>query len=368
MSIPKTCKGAVLVEFGKPLEIIDIEIPATGAGEILVKNHLSGICGSDVHQAEFGLSTSWYPLPMLMGHEGLGEIVELGEGRTVDINGEELHIGDRIMWTSYECGECYWCKSVKNGIFCADKVFYGFEHPSKLMGHFAEYTHITAPTQVVKVPEVLTDAEVVGCACAGRSVFRGLELLGQIHANDTVVVQGCGPIGLFATVAAHASLAGQIIVIGAPADRLELAKEWGATHTIDLDVYKDPEERKRMVYEWTNGRGAEIVIEASGFAPAFAEGVELCKMGGKYLMLGITNLNKIQFAPGLILSRCIDIIGSRAAFIENYDQALKFILKHRNDYPFEKLVTNQYRLEDINQALAGMKAGTEIKPVIDFSL
>jgi len=96
-SIPTTCKAAVLVEYGTPLEIREIEIPAIGPGAVLVKVLMAGICGTDVHQQK-GELTIKSPLPNLPGHETIGRIVTLGDGRVKDAAGEELKVGDRIMW------------------------------------------------------------------------------------------------------------------------------------------------------------------------------------------------------------------------------------------------------------------------------
>jgi D-arabinose 1-dehydrogenase-like Zn-dependent alcohol dehydrogenase len=107
-SIPKTCKAAVLEEYGKQLAIREVAVPEIGPGAILVKVEMAGICGTDVHQQQ-GELTIKSPLPNIQGHETIGRIVELGEGRMKDAAGEEIKIGDRIMWAHADCGECYWC-------------------------------------------------------------------------------------------------------------------------------------------------------------------------------------------------------------------------------------------------------------------
>jgi threonine dehydrogenase-like Zn-dependent dehydrogenase len=362
--VPQTCKAAVLEEYGGLLQIREVAVPAVEAGGILVKVEVAGICGTDVHQRKGELSIR-PPLPLIPGHETIGRIVELGAVRLRDSAGEELKIGDRIMWAHADCGECYWCQIAREPVLCARRAGYGFAPPAALRGGFAEYEYVDPLTNVVKVPDELTDEEAVGVGCAFRSVVAGFERFGTFDLMSDVVVQGAGPIGLYSTVLARESGARTIIVLGAPKNRLELAKEWGADHVVDIGEVKTPEERKELILGLTGGRGPEVVVEASGVPAAFAEGVELIGRGGKYLVLGQSSTIEAPFAPGLITGKALTVIGSVSAAIPHFYRALQFIKTHRATYAFGDIVTRTYRLEDINQALEDMEAGREIKPVID---
>ena len=109
VQIPKKSKAMVLSEYGKPLEMREYPIPEIEPRAILVKVEMAGICGSDVHQwrGKLGLGSN---LPTIQGHETIGKIVKLGEGRTHDAAGEPIKVGDLIMWAQVDCGECFWCK------------------------------------------------------------------------------------------------------------------------------------------------------------------------------------------------------------------------------------------------------------------
>jgi L-iditol 2-dehydrogenase len=363
-SIPKTCKAAVLEEYGRPLQIREVAIPEIGPGAILVKVEMAGICGTDVHQQKGELSIK-SPLPNIQGHETIGRIVTLGDGRVRDAAGEEIKIGDRIMWAHADCGECYWCQIARDPVLCAKRSGYGWAPPVALRGGFAEYEYITPATNVVKVPEELTEEEAVGVGCAFRSVVAGYERFGKVGLMNDVVIQGAGPIGLYSTVVARESGARTIIVIGAPTNRLELAKRWGADHVVDIDEYKTADERKEVILGLTQGRGPEIVVEASGVPAAFTEGVDLIGKAGRYLVLGQSSGNSATFVPSMITSKALTIVGSVSAAVPHFYKALQFIKTHRAKYPFADLVSRKYQLEDINQALADMQSGKEIKPVID---
>jgi L-iditol 2-dehydrogenase len=362
--IPKTCKAAVLTEYGKPLELRTVPIPEVPDGGILVKVEMAGICGSDIHisQGKLGIKA---PLPFIMGHETIGRIVSLGKGRAHDAAGEPLCIGDRIIWAHADCYDCYYCNILRKPMLCEHRIGYGMSPTDKLMGGFAEYELVIPVTKVVKVPAELTEEEAIGVACAFRSVVAAFEKLGGIGLADTVVIQGAGPVGLYSLILAKESGAGTTIVIGAPKERLSLATKWGADHVIDIDEVKDPNERKKLVDGLTKNRGPELVVECSGFAPAFNEGINMVQKGGRYLIIGQTSPQEIPFSPYTILQKNLQIIGSGGAIIHHFYKALEFIRTHRTKYNFGDIVSRKFRLEDVNEALASMKAGTEIKPVID---
>jgi threonine dehydrogenase-like Zn-dependent dehydrogenase len=248
---------------------------------------------------------------------------------------------------------------------CAKRSGYGFAPPEALRGGFAEYEYVTPATKVVKVPDELTEEEAIGVGCAFRSVVAGYERLGGIRFQENVVIQGAGPIGLYSLLMAVECGAGKVIVIGAPAGRLDLAKKWGASNVINIDVVKDPAQRKEQVLSLTSGRGPEVVIEGSGIPAAFNEGLDMIQKGGRYLVMGQTSAVTLPVAPGIITGKGLTVVGSVSAAIPHFYKALQFIKIKRTKYPFANIVTTKYRLEQINDALANMASGTEIKPVID---
>ncbi len=364
MPIPKTCQAAILEEYGKPLQIREVAIPEVEPGGVLVKVEMAGICGTDVHQQRGDLTIK-SPLPNIQGHETIGRIVKLGNGRTQDSAGEGLKTGDRIMWAHADCGACYWCEIARDPVLCARRSGYGFAPPNALRGGFAEYEYITPATKVIKVPDELSEEEAVGVGCAFRSVVAGYERLGKIGFQEDVVIQGAGPIGLYSTVVARESGARKIIVVGAPQKRLDLALRWGADAVINIDEIQLGTRRKEQILDLTEGRGPALVVEGSGIPAAFTEGLELIQKGGRYLVLGQSSAAQTSFMPSIITSKCLTIVGNASAAIPHFYKALQFIKNKRTKYPFAEIVSHKYQLEQINEALANMEAGREIKPVID---
>lgn len=365
-NIPKTCKAMVLVEYGQPDVMQDVVIPEVKTGDILVKVQLAGICGTDVHQNLGDLSIK-PPTPMIQGHETLGKIVDMKDV-TVDVAGTPVKEGDRILWAHQFCGTCYPCKILQQPYMCDHSKGYGFAPPTALRGGFAEYELVTAGTDFVRVPDSVTDEEALGVGCAFRTVINGFSKIdahGGVPAGATVVVQGVGPVGLYSVVMAAQSSASKVIAVDGVASRLEFAKKWGATDTINLNEVKDSHERAEMVRKMTGGIGAEIVVECSGFPPAINEGLDYLSKGGTYLVMGQTSRRGVEIIPNDIMNKQACILGSGSADIRHFVKALKFIEAHKDRYPFGELISTKYALEDLNVALKSMLNGEDLKAAID---
>ena len=365
-TIPDICKAMVLKKYGEPDVIEEVKIPEVKDGDVLVKVQLAGICGTDVHQNIGDLAIK-PPEPMIQGHETIGKIVEM-KGVEKDVAGTPLKIGDRIMWAHQFCGECYYCKVLHQPYMCSSSKGYGFAPPFALRGGFAEYELVTKGTDIVRIPDSLTDEEALGVGCAFRTVVNGYDKVakyGGIPTGGTVVVQGVGPVGLYSVVMAAQSAAAKVIAVDGVASRLEFAKKWGATDTINLSEIKDPHERANLVREMTGGIGADLVVECSGFPPAINEGIDYLAKEGKYLVMGQTSRRSVEIIPNDFMNKNACIFGSGSADIRHFIKALKFIEANKDKYPFGEIISRKYELEDLNAALKSMLHGGDLKAAID---
>jgi len=336
-------------------------------GALLVKTSCSTICGTDVHLVDGTLNRK-VNLPVIAGHEMTGRIAAMGPGSEQDSTGQTVQVGDRIVWTRTNCGHCYMCRVAKTPTLCEDARVYMYEnmdHPPHLLGGFSEYVYVLPKSGRVRVPDDVDDALASMASCAFRSVLHAMDALDAIKPTDTVIIQGTGPLGLLATCVAYVSSARRIIAIGAPNDRLELACEFGAHDTLSIDN-SDAEERLAFVRDATQGRGADVVMEFTGNPRAFVEGMSLARRGGTYLVVGQLGPGEISLAPSTFVHRNLKVIGSLAGGAKDYWAALKFIQDHRSEFPFEKLVSNRYSLENVNEAISAMRAQREIKPILGF--
>ena len=366
--IPRTCKAAALVAFGKPLELIDVQIPEPEPGAILVKMSMASVCATDVHAAEGSSSFAEDRFPSVQGHEMTGRIVRLGAGVTRDSVGQPLAEGDRLVWTHGFCGQCLNCTVENERTLCLNRApWHGpaTEFPY-LTGGFAEYGYVFPSSGRVKVPDDLPDELAAAASCSLRTVIHGFDRLGTLDDRHSVVIQGSGPLGLFSLARAVRSGPSNIIVIGGPARRLEVARHWGATHTIDIDEVPSAADRHDLVMGWTNGLGGDAVIEVSGAKPAFLEGFEMLRRGGRYLVIGQLHGETVPFRPSDIVRKNARIIGTASAAVQHYHRALQFLQHNRERFDWMEMISNHYPLERINEAIDRMRTWEEIKPAITF--
>lgn len=366
-SLPKTCLAAVMTKPNAPIDVREVRVPdRIEPGAALVRIDVASICGSDIHQWE-GESGVRLSHPVILGHEMMGTIVRRGEGLTHDSIGQPLAEGDRIIWSHAACGNCFYCRVLRQETLCPNRVI-GMNASAEvfpyILGGFSQYCYVLPTAGKVRVPEDVKSEWASPAACALRSVLHGFERVGQIEPHETVVIQGAGPLGLYATAIAHHLGARQIIVIGAPADRLAVARQWGATETISIEEVSGPRQRRSRVQELTNGLGADVVMELSGAVPAVPEGIQLARRGGRYLIMGQLGSHEVQVRPALITLKHLSLIGTFSADIRHYWKALDFIRQTRDKFDFDAMISNRYPLREINEAMHNMQGFREIKPLV----
>lgn len=306
-------KAAVLEAFKAPLQFRDYPLPPTlEPGAALVRTEMAGICGTDVHLWKGELPIQ---LPVILGHETVGIIEQLGAELTQDWSGEPLRVGDRVTWTSTtSCGKCYYCAEKRQPTRCPQRRAYGIgyrsDQPPHFLGGYAEFHYLRPSANIFRIPNDLPTESVIGAGCALITAIHGVERTG-IEWQDTVVVQGAGPVGIAALAVAKSAGASKVIVIGGPAHRLEMARRFGADATISLDEVKTPEARLKAVRDLTRGYGADVVLECVGIPTAVPEGMEMCRDGGKYLVLGhYCNAGPVEWNPHVITRKQLQVSGS----------------------------------------------------------
>jgi threonine dehydrogenase-like Zn-dependent dehydrogenase len=180
-----------------------------------------------------------------------------------------------------------------------------------------------------------------------------------------VVVQGAGPVGISALAVAKSAGAGQVIVIGGPRHRLEMAQQFGADHTIDLDQVREPSARLAALRELTGGYGADVVLECVGLPNAVVEGMEMCRDGGKYLVLGhYCDAGTVAFNPHVITRKQLQVFGSWSSEPRHLKAAIEFLCATKKQFPFASMVTHRFPLEQANEALATTAKWQSAKSVL----
>ena len=353
MSLPTEAAAAVMSAFNEPLEVRTYPLPREMAeGDMLVRVDLAGVCGTDVHLHKGQLPI---PLPMILGHESVGTIVTMGAPRR-DWVGNPLALGDRVTWSvGLWCDECYYCRVARIPTRCENRTAYGVsmpcDQPPHLMGGYSQYHYLHARAAVFKLPDDLPGEAVVGAGCAIVTAVHGFEKMG-LNWGESVVVQGAGPVGLASMVISKEAGGYPVIMIGGPKDRLDVAKRFGAELTINIDEVRDAEERRERVLELTEGRGADAVIECVGEPHAVAEGWELCRDGGRYLVLGhYGDTGPTPLNPHVITRKELTVMGSWGSEPRHTVKALQLLRMRAERYPFADLISHRYRLDQVNDAL-----------------
>lgn len=347
-------RAAVLTATEAPFEIQEFPVTTElGPGEARVRILMAGICGTDVHLWKGELPI---PLPNILGHETVGIIEQLGKGLDRDWRGERLQVGDRVTWaSSLVCGECFYCRVKRQPTRCLSRKAYGISYCAEdaphLRGGYAEQILLRAGTAIFRLPEDLPTDAVIGAGCALSTATHGIER-SPVTWGDIVVIQGSGPVGLAALAVAKQAGALRTIVVGGPAHRLHIAKEFGADVVITYDPDRPTEDLTQEVLAATGGYGADSVIECVGIPQAVAEGVHFCRDGGRYLVLGqYANAGEILFNPHIVTRKQLQITGSWGFEPRHVDQALRLLeLTHWQDQ-FAAQITHRFRLDQVNQAM-----------------
>ncbi len=263
-------KAAVLHALAEPLAIEELPVPEPGAGEVLIKVAACGVCHSDLHlvRGEWDLLKPITKLPLIPGHEVAGEIASIGE------NVEGFAIGDRVgvPWLHYTCGQCEYCLAGRETL-CAKQQVTG----CTVDGGFAEFIKARA-SHTAKLPDNLTFAEVAPLLCAGLTVHRALNDSG-VSAGQRLAIFGIGGLGHLAVQLAKARGV-EVIAVDVTDDKLELARECGADHTVNAAATQAYKEVKKL-------GGAHVVMVTSGSKAAYETGLRSLRKGGTLSIVGM---------------------------------------------------------------------------------
>jgi 2-desacetyl-2-hydroxyethyl bacteriochlorophyllide A dehydrogenase len=320
-------KAIRIVEPGK-IEICEIPQPKCGKGEVLIKVRNVGLCGSDL--TTYRGQNPMVTYPRIPGHEIAGEIVERGKGTST-----RLKKGLMVTVSPYTaCGKCYPCRMGRANC-CRFNQTMGVQRD----GAATEY--IVMPVEKVHLTEGLSAEQTacvepvsVGCHAVNR---------GRVSDKDTVLVFGCGVIGLGA-IASAAYKKATVIAVDVDDAKLAKAKKLGAEHTIN----STKEDLPGRVKELTNDDGASVAIEAVGLPQTFRAAIELVSFAGRVVYIGYAK-KPVEYETKLFVSKEIDIMGSRNAFSHEIDYVIGMFRSGRIDVG--ELVTHRFGLDEMDKAL-----------------
>jgi alcohol dehydrogenase len=355
----------------KPLVIEEVELNSPQAGEILVRIHAAGLCHSDLSVIDGNRPRQ---MPMVLGHEAAGEVVELGPGVS------DLSAGDHVVFSFVPiCGQCMPCMTARpalceNGVAANNKgvlmgggirlhnTGHGSIHHHMGVSGFAEYVVVSRKSAVKIDPELPFDiAALFGCAVitgVGAVINTARLMLGQ-----TVLITGLGGVGFAALLGALAAGASKIIVADLNHDKLKVAMDLGAHEAIDSS---EPDALEQ-IRDLTNG-GVDIGFEFAGVVQALEFTYNATARGGKTITAGLPHPSKMmQLAPVKLVAEERTLQGSYlGSCVPARDIPAYIALYQSGRLPVNKLMTHKLQLEEVNIGFERLAKGEAIRQVITF--
>lgn len=325
-------KAAVVHEFKKELVVENVPVPEVGKHDVLVHIKACGVCHTDLHAAhgDWPVKPS---LPLIPGHEGVGEIVKVGEGIT------HLEVGDRvgIPWLYSACGHCEYCLSGRETL-CLDQQNAGYS----INGGYAEYC-LADGRYVVKVPDNLNYVEAAPIFCAGVTTYKALKV-GEAKAGDWVAVFGIGGLGHVAVQYAKA-MGYKVVAVDTFNEKLELAKELGA----DLTINPLEEDAAEFIKREVGGVQASICTAVSKHA--FDQAYRSVKRGGKCVAVGLPPETMEVPIFDTVLN-AVSVVGSIVGTRKDLQEALQFAADGK-----VRTIVETAQLDEINDIFDKLEKG-----------
>ena len=361
--------AAVLYEVGKKFEIRDVEVASPRAGEVLVRMAAGGVCHSDLHVMTGHLSA---PLPAILGHEGAGVIAEVGPGVT------SVRTGDHVipLWR-VSCGECEHCTGGRPALCAAGlevrrsgRLLDGtsrFSADGQEIKHFNGVSTFSAYSviperSVLKIP---SDLPLDKAALLGCGVITGVGAVfncAKVRPGASVVVVGTGGVGLNVVQGAALAGAGQIIAVDVLDRKLEFARQFGATHTVNASA-GDPVAAVRAL---TNGRGVDCAFEVIGLPQTMRQAYDCLAKRGMCVVVGVSPFSAEVSVPVMSLvfeERVLtgSIYGSSRP---RHDIPMLIDLYRAKKLKLDELLTRSYPFQQINEAYEALERGEVARSVV----
>lgn len=359
--MPATVRGVISRSKGEPVQVVPIVVPDPGPGEVMVDVRACGVCHTDLHYREGAINDGF---PFLLGHEAAGHVSAVGEGVT------NLSPGDFVVlaWRA-PCGECRSCRRGRPW-YCFDSA--NARQPMTLedgtplspalgIGAFCEKTLVAAGQAVAVDPEARPEAAgLIGCGIMAG--YGAAVNTGGVSAGDTVAVIGCGGVGDAAI--AGSAIAGARMVIAVDVDdrKLEWARRFGATHTVNSSS-ADPVEAIRAL---TGGNGADVVVEAVGRPETYRQAFFARDLAGTLVQVGVPNPTMTVELP------MIELFGRGGALksswygdclpTRDFPRLVDLYRKGRLD--LDGFVSETIGLGDVEEAFARMQRGEVLRSVV----
>ncbi|MCF8606814.1 NDMA-dependent alcohol dehydrogenase [Gordonia sp. HY442] len=366
-------KAAVLLEAGKPFEIMELDLDGPKTGEVLIKFTAAGLCHSDLHLTDGDLPPRY---PIVGGHEGSGVIQEVGPGVT------KVKAGDHVVCSFIpNCGTCRYCSTGRQNLcdmgatilegHLPDGTF-RFHGDGKdfggmcMLGTFSEYATISQHS-VVKVDDWLPLETAVLVGCGVPSGWGTAVNAGNLRAGDTAVIYGIGGLGINAVQGAVSAGCKYVVVVDPVQMKRDQALKFGATH-----AFATAEEAQEKVTELTWGQGADaaLILVGTVDVPVVQAATAVIGKGGRVVITGLADPTKltVQVSGTDLTLNQKTIMGTLFGSMNpQYDIVRLLRLYDAGQLKLDELITKRYSLEDVNQGYEDLRNGLNVRGVIDHA-
>ncbi|MGH9943771.1 MAG: zinc-binding dehydrogenase [Pyrinomonadaceae bacterium] len=348
-----------------PVEVRELPEPELEPNSALLEVELSEVCGTDVHLQAGRLAG--VPYPLIPGHVSVGRLGKI-RGELLDVEGRAFTEGDAVTFLDVHrtCHACWHCLVAKASTRCPQRKVYGITYGADegLCGGWAEKIYLKPGTRCIRLDQSAFARFMAG-GCSLPTALHAVERA-EVALGDTVLVLGSGPVGLSCVIFARMRGALSVFCIGAPANRLAAAREVGADATFDIDEH-DEQARLAWVLDQTNGRGADVTIEATGAPAAVTQAMRYTRDAGTVCVVGqYTDHGDVSFNPHLDLNRKhLDVRGCWGSDFSHFYRGAQFMSDPTRSAPWSALSLKRYPLTQTNEALEAVASGRAIKALID---
>ncbi len=330
-------KAAILKEFGKDLVVEGVPVPEPSQDEVLIRVRASGLCGTDIHIQEGKIPT--VSLPYVPGHEMAGEVVQVGK------NVENVKVGDRVcVHIDVVCKTCKFCTMGRPNL-CANLVRIGFERN----GSHQEYAVVPADN-VFKIGKSISFEEAAIIPDAIACTYHAIRTQAKVRAGDRVCILGVGGLG-FHEIQIAKFLGAEVYATSRKNEKIKISRDFGADYGINTLEYDLVREIERI----TSGDMCDVVIDNIGIESSIQLGLDICRPGGKVLIVGYTDV-VFQANYQDMMKNEKEIIGVRGSTAQEMVEVIRLI-ENRSIVPY---VYKTYSLMEINTAIRHLKEGRSL--------
>ena len=359
--MPQTVQGVIARARGAEVELVDVVVPDPGPGEAVVRVEACGVCHTDLHSREGGINDDF---PFLLGHEAAGTVEAVGPGVTDVAPGDFVILNWRAV-----CGQCraclrgrpWYCFATHNATQKMTLTDGTELSPALGIGAFIEKT-LVAAGQCTKVDRDADPAAVGLLGCGVMAGFGAAVNTGGVSRGDSVAVIGCGGVGNAAIAGAHVVGATTIIAVDVDDRKLDAARRFGATHTVNSSA-QDPVEAIRAL---TGGHGADVVIEAVGRPETYEQAFYARDLAGTVVLVGVPTPDQQVTLP------MIDVFGRGGALKSSWygdclpsrDFPMLVDLYRQGRFDLDAFVSERIGIGDVEAAFEKMHSGDVLRSVV----